>query len=203
MRVLGLTGGMAMGKSNAAAQLRRAGLLVFDADAVVHRLRAPGGAAVPALVAAFPACRDGAGIDPARLRASVAADPAALRRLEAILHPLVRRAERDFLRRARRAGHRWAVLDIPLLYETGAQARVDRVLLVSAPSAIQRARLHRRGRAAAEIAALLARQWPDAARRQRADIVIRTGLSRAQTCRQLRRALHRLRRECGFGTRRA
>ncbi len=187
MRVVGLTGGIGMGKSTAAAAFRRAGLPVFDADRAVHALQAPGGLALPAIGAAFPGVVRGDRLDRAALRARVAGDRSALGRLEAILHPLVRDAERRFLARARRAGCRLAVLDVPLLLETGGDARVDLVVVVSAPAAVQRARLRRRGTAPAQLAAILARQMPDAQKRRRADVMVPTGLSRAHALRSLRR----------------
>ncbi len=197
MKVIGLTGGIGMGKSTTAAAFRRAGVPVFDADAAVHRLQAPGGAALPAIGAAFPGTvveRDGwRTLDRPALRAAVLADPAALHRLETILHPMVRRAERAFLARARRAGARLAVLDVPLLLETGGQARVDLVLVVSAPASVQRQRVARRRQMnPAQVAAVIARQMPDAEKRRRANIVIRTGLSRHHALRALRRWLRNL-----------
>ena len=188
--MIGLTGGIGMGKSTVAAAFRRARLPVFDADAVVHRLQSQGGGAVQPIAAAFPgAVRDGV-VDRAVLRAMVVPDPPAMRRLERILHPMVRAEERRFLQRARRAGQRAAVLDIPLLLETGGQDRVDTVLVVSAPPNIQRARVRARRRMTDEqISAIVARQMPDAEKRRRADIVIRTGLSRHHALRQFRRFL--------------
>ena len=127
-------------------------------------------------------------MDRALLRQQVVFDPAALRRLEAILHPMVRQAERAFLARARRAGRRAAVLDIPLLLETGGQRRVDRVVVVSAPRAVQVARVRARRRMTdAQVAAIIARQMPDREKRRRADLVVRTGLSRYHALRRLRR----------------
>lgn len=168
-----------MGKSTAADVFRRARIPVFDADRAVHALEARGGRAVKPIAAAFPGVvKDGA-VDRARLRALAAADPAVLARLEAILHPLVRDAEQAFLARARRAGRRLAVVDIPLLFETGADRRVDRVVVVSAPASVQRARLARRGRMQPdEVSAILGRQMPDREKRRRADRVVPTGLSR-------------------------
>ena len=197
MRVIGLTGGIGMGKSTAAAAFRRAHLPVFDADACVHRLQAPGGAALAAIAHAFPGTVNERGgrrvLDRAALRAAVLGDPAALRRLEAILHPLVRRAERGFLARARRAGARAAVLDIPLLFETGAAGRVDRIVVVSAPACVQRDRVRRRRHMdTAQLAAVLARQLPDAEKRRRADLVVRTGLSRHHALRTIRRFIRTL-----------
>ncbi|HET9018728.1 MAG TPA: dephospho-CoA kinase [Acetobacteraceae bacterium] len=198
MKVIGLTGGIGMGKSTAAAAFRRARLPVFDADACVHRLQAPGGAALSAIGRAFPgtvAERDGRLVlDRAALRRIVLADTTALRRLEAILHPMVRRAERAFLARARRAGASAAVLDIPLLFESGGARRVDRIVVVSAPAAVQLQRVRQRGRMdAGQIAAVIARQMPDAEKRRRADVVVRTGLSRHHALRTLRRFIHTLR----------
>lgn len=190
MKVIGLTGGIGMGKSTAAAAFRRAGLPVFDADAAVHRLQARGGRAVPAIARAFPgAMRDGA-VDRAALRQAVVFDPAAMRRLEAILHPMVRAEERAFLGRARRAGRRAAVLDIPLLLETGGERRVDQVVVVSAPPAVQLARVRRRrGMTDAQARAIIARQMPDREKRRRADVVVHTGLSRRHALRALRRLI--------------
>lgn len=194
MHVIGLTGGIGMGKSTAAAVFRRAHVPVFDADQAVHRLQARGGAAVAPIAAAFPGTvRDGA-VDRARLRAVVTADPAAFRTLELIVHPLVRREERRFVARARRAGARLAVLDIPLLLETGGERRVDRVVVVSAPRAVQRARVRaRRHLADAEAQTLIARQMPDREKRRRADLVVETGLSRYHAQRAVRRLIEALR----------
>ncbi len=195
MIVIGLTGGIGMGKSTAASVFRARGVPVFDADAEVHRMQRRGGAAVGAIAAAFPGTVQDGAVDRARLRAAVLGKPEALRRLEALIHPRVRAAERRFLARARRAGHQVAVLDIPLLFETGGAARVDHVVVVSAPASVQRHRVRLRGRMdAAQAAAVIARQMPDAAKRRRADTVIRTGLSRFHARRQILRLLERLRR---------
>lgn len=193
MRIIGLTGGIAMGKSTAAAAFRRARIPVFDADAAVHALQAPGGRAVPAIARAFSGTvRDGA-VDREALRRAVLGNPDALRRLEAIVHPLVRQAERAFIARARRRGARAVVLDIPLLFETGADARVDRAVVVSAPAKVQAARLRRRGvMDERQIAAVLARQMPDREKRRRADVVVPTGLSRHHALRVLRRSIREL-----------
>lgn len=194
MKILGLTGGIGMGKSTAAATFRRHGVPVFDADAAVHRLQARGGRAVAPIGRAFPGTtRDGA-VDREALRRAVLGDRAALTRLERIVHPLVRDEERRFLARARRAGRRLVVLDIPLLFETRGEARCDAVVVVSAPAATQRARVLRRpGMTPERLAAILARQTPDAEKRRRADHVIRTGLSRAHARRAIRRLLERYR----------
>jgi dephospho-CoA kinase len=194
MKIIGLTGGIGMGKSTAAAAFRRARIPVFDADATVHRLQGPGGAALPAIAAAFPGTVRDNRLDRAALRAAVLGKPEALKRLEHIVHPMVRAAEQRFLARARRAGSRAAVLDIPLLLETDGGRRADLVVVVSAPRAIQVQRVsHRRGMSAADVAAVIARQMPDADKRRRADMVIRTGLSRHYALRRLRRLINRLR----------
>ncbi|KAA2212707.1 dephospho-CoA kinase [Teichococcus oryzae] len=194
MKVVGLTGGIGMGKSTAANTFRRLGVPVFDADAAVHALQARGGRAVAPIAAAFPGTtRDGA-VDREALRRAVLGDPLALKRLEAIVHPLVRAEERRFLARCRRRGARLAVLDIPLLFETGGERRCDMVVVVSAPAAVQRARVLARGGMTPErLSAILSRQMPDAEKRRRADVVIRTGLSRAHARRAIHRLLQRIR----------
>jgi dephospho-CoA kinase len=186
MRVVGLTGGIGMGKSTAAGTLRRAGVPVFDADAAVHWLQAPGGRAVADIDRLFPGTvRDGV-LDRAALRRLVLDDPAQMRRLEA--------EQVRFLARARKAGATLAVLDVPLLFETGGDRRVDEVMVVSAPRAIQFARVRRRRKMAdSEIARMVALQLPDAQKRRRADVVIQTGLSRFHAVRALRRWLARVR----------
>jgi len=188
MVILGLTGSIGMGKSTAANALRRMGAAVHDADAAVHRLMAPGGAAFLAIKAVFPqVVRDGR-IDRRALRTLVFAEPAALIRLEAILHPLVRAEERRFLRCAVRRRRRVAVLDIPLLFETGAELRVDRTIVVSAPARIQRARvLARPGMTEQTFLRILARQISDADKRHRADYVVNTGLGKRDARRTLAR----------------
>ena len=194
MKVIGLTGGIGMGKSTAAGAFRRAGIPVFDADAAVHHLQAPGGKALPAIARAFPGTVQNGVLDRARLRTAVVGHEAAMRTLERILHPMVRRAQRAFLAQAQRGRCRAAVLDVPLLLETGLDAQVDVVMVVSAPRRVQAARLHRRQRMTdSQISAIIARQMPDAEKRRRADIVIRTGLSRFHALRALRRFIGSLR----------
>jgi dephospho-CoA kinase len=194
VKILGLTGGIGMGKSTASRTFLRLGIPVFDADAAVHRLQARGGRAVAPIAAAFPgSVRDGS-VDREVLRRAVLGQPVALKRLERIVHPLVRAEERRFLGTARRQGRRLVVLDIPLLFETRGEARCDFVLVVSAPAAVQRARVLRRpGMTPERMAAILARQTPDAEKRRRADFIIRTGLSRHFAQRGIRRLLERLR----------
>jgi dephospho-CoA kinase len=200
LRVIGLTGGIGMGKSTAAAAFRRAHVPVFDADATVHALQAPHGRALPAIAVAFPGTVQDGVLDRAALRRAVLDPPAgmaretAMHRLEAIIHPLVRQAEGAFLRRARRAGARIAVLDVPLLLETGGDSQVDVVVVVSAPSAVQTQRVRRRRAMTEEqIKAVLARQMPDKEKRRRADVVVPTGLSRHYAQRRLRRLILDLR----------
>jgi dephospho-CoA kinase len=196
MIIIGLTGSIGMGKSTASGMLRQLGVPVHEADAVVHVLLAPDGAAVPAVLAAFPGTGSIAGgIDRARLGAVVFGDDVALRRLEAILHPMVRRAERRFLTLQRRRRVPLVVLDIPLLYETGAERRCDAVLVVSAPEFLQRQRVLRRpGMTTAKFRAIRAKQVPDSAKRRRTPWIIPTGLGRAVTRRALRKALAALAR---------
>lgn len=195
MRVLGLTGSIGMGKSTAAAALRREGVPVHDADAAVHRLLGRGGAAVAAVEAAFPGVTGDGAVDRQALGRRVFGDPAALARLEAILHPLVQRATRRFLARARRARRPLAVLDIPLLFETGGDRRCDAVIVVSAPRFVQRARvLKRRGMTPDRLAGIEGRQMPDAQKRRRADVVVPTGLDRRTALRALRQVLKLARR---------
>jgi len=194
MRIIGLTGGIGMGKSTAAAAFRRARIPVFDADLAVHRMQARGGRAVKAIEAAFPGTTANGAVDRIALRQAVLGDRAALTRLEHILHPMVEAEERAFVGRARRAGRRAVVLDIPLLFETKGDARVDTVVVVSAPRAIQIHRVGlRRRMSKADIEAVIARQMPDAEKRKRADLVVRTGLSRNQTLRTLNRFILTLR----------
>jgi dephospho-CoA kinase len=194
MIVLGLTGSVGMGKSTAAAMFRRLGIAVHDSDAAVHRLLAPNGAAVAAVERAFPGVRrpDG-GIDRPALGARVFADPAALKRLEGILHPLVRESQDRFLARARTRRLPLVVLDIPLLFETGGARRCDKVVVVSAPAFLQRARVMARpGMTAPRLAAILAQQMPDAQKRRRADYIVPSSLGRAVTFRHLARIVREL-----------
>jgi dephospho-CoA kinase len=193
MKIIGLTGGIGMGKSTAAANFRRGGIPVFDADASVHKLQARGGRGVAPIEAAFPGTTRNGAVDRAALREAVLGKPEALRKLEHILHPLVRQDERAFIARARRAGTRAVVLDIPLLFETGWDHGVDKIVVVSAPRAVQMQRVRqRRNMSLADIAAIIARQMPDAEKRRRADVVIRTGLSRHHALRALRRFVRTL-----------
>ncbi len=194
MKVIGLTGGIGMGKSTAAASFRRLHVPVFDADAAVHALQGRGGRAVAPIAAAFPGTvRDGR-VDREALRRAVLGQPEALRRLERIVHPLVRDAERRFLAAARRRGERLVVLDIPLLFETRGQGRCDLVVVVTAPAAVQRWRvLQRPGMTEERLRAILARQTPDREKRRRADVLVPTGLSRHAAQRAIRKVVREAR----------
>ncbi len=196
MKILGLTGSIGMGKSTAAAMLRRLGVPVHDADATVHALFAKGGAAVAAVDAAFPgAVRDGA-VDRGDLGRRVFGDAVALRRLEAIVHPLVRAAERRFLERQRRRRAALVVLDVPLLFETGGAQRCDRVAVVSCPAFLQAQRvLARPGMTAERLAQIRAKQMPDRDKRRRADFVIPTGRGRPPALRCLKAVVRAMKAE--------
>jgi dephospho-CoA kinase len=173
MFILGLTGSLGMGKSATAGFFAEAGVPVHDADAAVHRLYE--GAAAPAIEAAFPGTTAAGRVDRTRLAQQVLDDPEALRRLEALVHPLVQEAEGRFLAEAEAGGAKIAVLEIPLLFETGADRRVDATVVVTAPADIQRGRaLERPGMTPEKLDAVLARQLPDGEKRRRADFVVDT-----------------------------
>lgn len=173
MIVLGLTGSIGMGKSTVARMFEEAGVPVFDADAIVHHLQGPGGALVAEIEAAFPDTTSELGVNRTLLGEAVFGNPEAFARLEAIVHPAVAAARAAFL--ARHADAPVVVLDVPLLFEAGGWEQVDRIAVVSAEAAVQRARvLARPGMTAARLDAILARQLPDAEKRARADFVIPT-----------------------------
>lgn len=176
MIILGLTGSIGMGKSTTSRMFADAGAMVWDADAAVHRLYAPGGAAVGPLGEAFPGVVVDGMVDRTRLAEALGQDEAAFARLEAIVHPLVAQSRANDLARAREEGQRLAVLDIPLLFETGGDQWVDAVVVVSADAAIQRQRvLARPGMTEERFQAILNRQMPDAEKRRRADFIVDTG----------------------------
>jgi dephospho-CoA kinase len=173
MFVLGLTGSLGMGKSATANMFAEEGVPVHDADAAVHRLYE--GEAAPLIEAAFPGTTAGDKVDRDKLSQRVLGDTIAIKKLEAIVHPLVRRAEELFLQEAAGKGAPVAILDIPLLFETGGEKRCDAVVVVSAPSDVQRARaFERSGMTEQKLIAILAKQMPDADKRARADFVVDT-----------------------------
>lgn len=188
MITVGLTGSIGMGKSTVAEMFAEQGVPVFDADETVHRLQGPGGALVAAIEAAFPDTTGEEGVDRTALREAVFGDEAAFARLEALVHPAVA-AERDaFL--AANADAPVVVLDVPLLFEAGGWARVDKVVVVSAPPEVQRARvLGRPGMSVERFEAILVRQLPDAEKRARADFVIPTDTPLAETRAKVRTVL--------------
>jgi len=190
--IVGVTGSMAMGKSTAANYLKSLGVPVFDSDGAVHALY--DGEAVGAIEGAFPGVAESGRVDRKKLGAAIAGDPQALARLEAIVHPLVRRKQRNFILDEASRGTDLVVLDIPLLFESGAEKLCDAVIVVSAPQDIQRERLAaRQGMTPDRIDDLLDRQMPDAEKRARADFVVDTSGPVPQSRTQLDRILATLR----------
>jgi len=198
MFVLGLTGSIGMGKTETANVFRRLGVPVYDADAAVHRLLGPGGGAVAAVEAAFPGVvRDGR-VDRPALGARVFNDKPALKRLEAIVHPLVAGEQRRFLACAARRRARLVVLDVPLLFETDGEARTDAIAVVSAPRRVQRQRvLARPAMTEAKLDGILAQQLSDSLKRRRADYVIPTGLGKRQALNRVQRIVTMLKGRSG------
>jgi len=196
MKVIGLTGSIGMGKTTAANFFRLRRVPVYDADAAVHKLSAKGGRAVPAIAKAFPgAVVDGA-VDRGALGAMVFRNDAALKKLEAILHPLVAQERRAFLRRCRARREKVAVLDIPLLFETGSETDADTIVVVSAPSFLQTARVMRRpGMTRDKLKGILARQMPDSEKKRRADLVIPTGTGKRAALEKIDRLLAEMKKE--------
>ncbi|MHB8885368.1 MAG: dephospho-CoA kinase [Methylovirgula sp.] len=198
MFVLGLTGSIGMGKSTTAEMFRAAGIAVHDSDATVHELYR--GAAAPLVEAAFPGTVHDGRVDRGALATRVLNDSDAMKRLEAIVHPLVRASRQDFVAAARARGDRLVVVDIPLLFETGAEADVDAVLLVTAPETVQKQRLAARpDMTAARLAAIIDKQMPDHEKRRRADFVIDTSGTHAETERQVQELLRELLGEAASG----
>ena len=195
MVIVGLTGSIGMGKSTAAKMLRQMGVPVYDADAAVHELQAPGGAALAPIEKAFPGVVKNGVLDRQALGARVFGNKQALRRLEAIVHPLVAQRQRAFVKRAAQRGEQLVVLDIPLLFEGLGERRVDATLVVSAPAFLQRQRVMARpGMTAERLGGILRQQVPDAVKRRKATIVIPTGLGLAPTRRALAKAVAELKR---------
>ena len=188
MFIIGLTGSIAMGKTTTARLFAEEGVPVHDADAAVHRLYE--GEASGQIEAAFPGSTRHGRVDRAALGKQVVGDPPALRRLEAIVHPLVRNAEHKFLKDAERSGAKVVVLDVPLLFETGGESRVDATVVVSAPEAHQRERVLARGVSLEQLEALLVRQMPDAEKRRRADFVVDSGQGVEHARTQVRQILN-------------
>ncbi len=187
MIILGLTGSIGMGKSTAAAMFRRLGVPVFDADASVHRLQQTDGAALPLIANAFPGTVTASGLDRAKLRAAVFGNPAALHKLEAIMHPLVHRAQISWLRTQALHQEKLVVLDIPLLFEKGGWRACDVIAVVTAPYHIQRARvLARPGMSDAAFQAILRTQLPDAFKQAHASFLVRSGRGKHQALRDVR-----------------
>lgn len=194
MIILGLTGSIGMGKSTVAAMFAEEGAPSFNSDAAVHILYAPGGAAVAPVEAAFPGVTKDGAIDRVALSARVVGNPGEIKRLEAIVHPLVRQAQMQFLQDQRDAGAAFVVLDIPLLFEGGGAKLVDKTVVVSAPPEVQRQRvLARPGMSVEKFEAIVAMQMPDAEKRARADFVIDTSVSVDETRAQVRAVLDALR----------
>jgi len=184
MLILGLTGSIGMGKSAAAEHFRASGVPVFDSDVEVHRLYAA--EAVPLIEAAFPGTTRGGAVDRALLSKALVGDPAGFKQIEAIVHPLVRSGQKRFLEACHRSGAALAVLEIPLLFETGGDELVDVTLVVSAPAKTQRERvLARPGMTSEKLDAILARQLSDAEKRRRADFVVDTAGTLDETRRQI------------------
>jgi len=191
---IGLTGSIGMGKSAVAAMFAGLGVPVFDADAAVHRLQGPGGALLGPIEAAFPGTTGPQGVDRAKLGAAVFGNPEALKRLEAIVHPAVAALRQGFLEE--HAGVPLVVFDIPLLFETGGWEQVDTIVVVSANAEAQRARvLARPGMSEEKFERILGLQVPDAEKRARADHVIDTGTSLAETRHAVQALIHRLNAE--------
>lgn len=198
MIILGLTGSIAMGKSAAARTLRGLGLPVFDSDLEVHDLLAAGGAVGAAVEDTFPGVTEKGIVNRVSLGARVFDDPAALKKLEAILHPAVGAARQEFLDACRSRGEKLVVLDVPLLFETGGDAGCDHVMVVSAPADIQRQRaLAREGMTEERLAAILSQQMPDAEKRRRADFVISTNQPPEKTLKEIRAVVDGLIEEAG------
>jgi dephospho-CoA kinase len=192
--LIGLTGSIGMGKTETAGMFAQLGIPVYDADAAVHRLYAPGGEAVAAIARVFPECVDGGRVDRACLSAKLRTDSAALARLEEIVHPLVAREQEAFIARASAEGTTLVVLDIPLLFETGADRRVDAVVVVTAPHDIQRARvLARPGMSEELFEQILSRQLPDVDKREQAHFVVETDKGISHAFRQVKQIVSELR----------
>jgi dephospho-CoA kinase len=175
--LIGLTGSIGMGKTETAKMFAALGIPVYDSDAAVHRLYEPGGAAVEKIAEAFPGSVQGGRVDRAALSKQLAGDEAGFKKLEAIVHPLVGEENRKFLAQAMADGAQMVVQDVPLLFETGGHARMDAVVVVSAPAHVQRKRvLERPGMTPEKLDQILSRQMPDEEKRAKAHFVVETGM---------------------------
>lgn len=200
MKILGLTGSIAMGKSTLAMQFRQLGVPVFDADATVHRLTGPGGNALAAIGEVFPDVMTDGVLDRKKLGRKVFSDSEKLETLEAILHPLVQLEERRFVVKYRKLNTALVVLDIPLLFETGADSRTDAVAVVTAPAFLQKQRaLRRPDMTEAKFQAILKQQMPDRQKRCQADFIIHTGLGKGYSLRRAKQIIHDMTRETPCG----
>lgn len=192
MMRLGLTGGIGMGKSTVAGMFAARGVPGFNADEEVRRLQAPGGAAIPAIAASFPSTVQDGVLSRDLLRALVLSDAAAMKRLEGIMHPMVRAAEARFLDKSDREGCEAVLLDIPLLFESKDRTSFDKVIVVSCPKALQLERVMKRGLPLPDIEAIIARQLPDAQKRALADFVIDTSGSIIETAAKVDKIMQKL-----------
>jgi len=193
MILLGLTGSIGMGKSETARMFRREGVPVYDSDAEVHKLQAPGGRALPKIEATFPGVVVDGVLDRAALGQRVFGQMSELRKLEAIIYPLMGKAQRDFLRQSTQRAEPVVVLDVPLLFETGGDKYVDASVVVSAPKDLQRRRvLARPDMTVEKFAGVLSQQTPDQEKRDRADFIIHSGLGKAFALQEVRAILRQL-----------
>lgn len=194
--IIGLTGSIGMGKTTVASMFKHLGAAICDSDALVHKLLSSGGAAVEKVAIHFPSTRSEQGINRKMLATEVFGNPEKLALLEGLIHPLVIKAQARFIRQQSSLGKKWIVLDIPLLFETGAQKRCHKVVVVSAPAFIQRQRVMKRGEMTREkLAAILKRQMPNQTKCRQADVVVQTGQGKALSFRQARKFLQKLLKE--------
>ena len=198
MIVVGLTGSIAMGKTETAKQFAFLGIPVFDSDAEVHRQYAEGGEAVPVIAGVFPEAVVNGAVDRVKLSKIIVADPDAVKKLEAIVHPIVRKHQHKFLAECRAKGEPIAVLDIPLLFETGRETELDFIVVVTAPAEVQRERaLQRPGMTEKKLERILALQTPDSEKRARADYIVDTSQGLAAALAQVREIVASLREHAG------
>ena len=198
MIIVGLTGSLAMGKTETAKMFAALGVPVFDSDAEVHRLYAKDGEAVSLIEREFPTAVIGGTVDRATLSSIVTREPRALARLESLVHPLVEKARTRFMDESRRKKEKLIILDMPLLFETGLDRSVDRVIVVTAPAEVQRQRaMARKGMTVNKLETILARQLPDSEKRARADFVVDTSRGFAEAAAQVRRIVAQLNSEAG------